>query len=151
MTAKAHANTRRNDGGFTIVEVIGAIVLVAIFSIMITQLYIMQSQISGSWLQFEKAEQIAYNNLETYARYVAEQTTVCTDYPTTTTEKQQMVSTVPVGGLPSPVTQTVTSSMPYGCSVAQLGEGIPIKVVSTVTYGPNAKKTTYGTYVNAKG
>lgn len=145
------AMSKKNEMGFSIVEIIISILIIAVFSGAIFQLTIVQTQVSGGWLQFEKAEQLAYNNLGKYARYVAAQTNTCTSYPTATTEVQLLSETVTVSGLPNPVVQSVITSMPYGCSSTSLTNGAPIKVVSTVTYGPNSKTSTYATYVNAGG
>lgn len=144
-------STNKSERGFTIIEVVSSIFIISVFVVVISQLYILQTQVAGEWLQFEKAEQIAYNNLDKYARYAAAQTNSCTDYPTATSEKQLLSQTTQVGGLPGPVVQSVAASMPYGCNSNLLSDGFPIKIVSSVTYGPSSKKSTYATYVNAGG
>ena len=143
---------KTDSAGFTIIEVIGSLFLVSIFTIIISQLFILQTQISSGWLRFEKAEQVAYNNLNKYARYVSENTNNCTDYPTSSSQKTLLSQGGAVDGLPSPVSQSVVSSMPYGCSPEMITDGFPIKIVSSVTYGsPSPKTITYATYVNAGG
>jgi len=150
MTIRRQRN-RGRTGGFTVVEVVVAIVVMAIFIAVIFRLFILQIQVGTGWLQYENAEQLAYNNLKKYSRYAAAQTDSCDDYPTSSTQKTLLSSSTPVDGLPSPVVQSVISQMPYGCSDDLLTDGYPVQIISTVTYGPNAKKITHATYVGTGG
>ncbi len=142
-------HSKKGSEGFTIVEVLTSLVVIGVFITIIFQLFIFQSGIGASWLRFESAEQLAYNNMNKYGRYEAAQTTTCADYPTSSSSKTLFSQSAPVSGLPSPVSQQVVSSMPYGCDAAKLGNRYPIKIISTVTYGPDSKQITHATYVNA--
>ena len=137
--------------GFTIVEVITALVVVGIFIAIIFRLFILQTEVGSRWLQFEKAEQIAYNNLDKYSRYVATQTNSCTDYPTAAATNTLLNQTSQVAGFTTSVSQQVVSSMPYGCDATKLSDRYPIQVMSTVTYGPSSTQVTHATYVYAGG
>lgn len=146
--ASNHFKTNSEEG-FTIVEVLTSLVVIGVFITIIFQLFIFQSGIGASWLRFELAEQLAYNNMNKYGRYEAAQTTTCADYPTSSSSKTLFSQSAPVSGLPSPVSQQVVSSMPYGCDATKLSNRYPIKIISTVTYGPDSKQITHATYVNA--
>ena len=142
---------KKDTGGFTIIEVVVSLLVVGVFAAVIFRLFILQADVGTRWLQFEKAEQIAYNNLDKYARYVATQTNNCNDYPTSNAELTLLSQTTQPTGFTSSVTEEVVSSMPYGCSTTKISDGYPIKVLSSVTYGPDSRKITHATYINVGG
>ncbi len=132
--------------GFTIVEVVVTIVITTLFIITISQLAMAQSQISSTMTAYNKADLLAYNNLRTYAYGKAPSWFDCT-YSGGSPDEMTLVSTTnPVEGIPGPVSQTVIATAPYGCGGVSSGIGYPIKVVSTVMYGPNAEAVVHATY-----
>jgi prepilin-type N-terminal cleavage/methylation domain-containing protein len=145
--------------GFTLVELIITIVVAGIFIAIISQMNSSVVNIATNAHRFEIASSLAYNNLRIYANgqkptwfdcigdESGETSAPFTDgktYPSAT-GKDILSSTAAVANLPSPVTQTVNVLAPYGCG--QSAGGMPIRVVSTVTYGSPAKKVVHATYV----
>jgi len=132
--------------GFTIVEVVVTIVITTLFIITISQLAMAQSQISSTMTAYNKADLLAYNNLRTYAYGKAPSWFDCV-YSGGSPNAMTLISTTdPVEGIPGPVSQTVIATAPYGCGGDSSGIGYPIKVVSTVTYGPSAEVVVHATY-----
>ena len=132
--------------GFTLVEVIITILIASVFVIGIAQLYTSQNQVSTSLVAANNADLLAYNNLRTYAYGKAPTWFSCTYTGGVPDAKTMLTSTSPVAGIPSPVTQTVVATAPYGCGGGSSGIGYPIKVVSTVTYGLSNTKVVHATY-----
>ena len=150
-------NTRQS--GFTIVELIVTIVVAGLFIGVISQMNGFVVNMATSSHRFELASNLAYNNLRIYANgqrptwfdCVGDESGEST--PPYTDGKSHsdaaginiLNSSAGVAGLPSPVSQTVNVLAPYGCGTS--ASGMPIRVVSTVTYGNPAKKVVHATYV----
>lgn len=142
----SHKNRTSNSSGFTLVEVLVTILIATLFIIAIVQLSVSQSKITSSVSSYSRADLLAYNNLRTYAYGKAPTWFEC-NYTGGNPDAVTLISsTDPVDGLPSPVTQSVVATAPYGCGGGSSGIGYPIKVVSTVTYGPSAKVVVHATY-----
>lgn len=124
--------------------------------------------------RFEMASNLAYNNLRLYANGekankigfqcngddAGDTETVNSPFTDTSRHPNKIgqtlltaTSTASIYNLPGPVAQTVTASAPYGCgNNLQSGASgatsqMPIRIVSTVTYGPKAKKVVHATYI----
>ena len=132
--------------GFTVVEVIIAVVLAALFVISISQIYIVQTRLSSITSAYNTADLLAYNNLRTYAYGKAPTWFECEYTSGSPVPQTLLTSTDPVDSLPKPVTQTVVASAPYGCGGSSSGIGYPIRVVSTVAYGNDGKTVVHATY-----
>lgn len=133
------------DEGFTIIEALVAIIVAFVF---ILAIYLISSTITVFAVNTNhtyRADALAYRNLRTYANGRSPTWFTC---PSTQTDPVQLYSsTSAVSGLPGPVQQTVVADAPYGCSGSSAGS--PIRVTSTVTYGPNnaeSRSTTYASY-----
>lgn len=134
------------NAGFTLVEVLVTIIIATLFIVTITQLSVSQSKIAANNSSYNQADLLAYNNLRTYAYGKAPTWFICS-YTGANPDPMNLISkTDPVSGLPSPVIQSVIATAPYGCGGGSSGIGYPIKVVSTVTYGPSAKVVVHATY-----
>lgn len=132
--------------GFSVVEVIIAISIASFFVISIVQIYIFQTRLSSTTSAYNTADLLAYNNLRTYAYGKAPTWFECVYDSGSPLPQTVLNSSADVNSIPSPVTQTVVATAPYGCGGASPGIGYPIKVVSTVTYGSNAKVVVHATY-----
>lgn len=139
-------NDIKRAEGFTLVEVLITIVIAAIFIITFSQLHIVQSRVGSIMSSYDAADLLAYNNLRTYAYGKAPNWFECTYSGGNPQPKTMLSSNAAVAGIPSPVIQTVVATAPYGCGGSSSGIGYPIKVVSTVTYGPDAKVIVHATY-----
>lgn len=143
------SNRQRNsltERGFTVVEVLMAISTAAFFVISIVQIYIFQTRLSSTTAAYNTADLLAYNNLRTFSYGKAPTWFECV-YDSGTPQPQTLLSSsAAVNSIPAPVTQTVIATAPYGCGGASSGIGYPIRVVSTVTYGSNAKAVVHATY-----
>ncbi len=157
--------------GFTIVELIVTIVVAGIFITIISNMsgYVVNTATSAH--RTEAASNLAYNNLRIYANGGSPiEWFTCngddtsdsnasfpfTDgkrYPTTAGQVLiNTTSTTSVNKLPPPVIQKVTAVAPYGCgnnvvSGATAPSTMPVRVVSTVTYGSPARSIVHATYV----
>lgn len=140
-----HARTTQ-QAGFTVVEVVVTIVIATLFLIAITQLHITQARITQEITSRDKADLVAYNNLRTYAYGKSPSWFECEYSGATPLPKTMVNLNDPVPGLPNPVIQTVVATAPYGCGGSSTSIGYPIKVVSTVTYGADARKVVHATY-----
>lgn len=152
--------TTSHQSGFTIVELIVTIVVAGMFIGVISQMNGFVVNMATSSHRFELASNLAYNNLRIYANgqkptwfnCVGDESSETT--PPYTDGKSHsdaaginiLSSGADVAGLPSPVSQTVNVLAPYGCGTS--ASGMPIRVVSTVTYGNPAKKVVHATYVS---
>ncbi len=132
--------------GFTIVEVLVTLVIGTLFIIATTQLYVFQTQLAGSVVASNNADLLASNNLRTYAYGKAPTWFQCVYSGGNPVAMTLVSSTSPVSGIPSPVTQTVTATAPYGCGGSSSNLGYPIRIQSTVTYGPYGKTAVHATY-----
>ncbi len=138
--------------GFTLVELIVTIVVTGMFIAVIGQLSSFAVITATNANRFEAASNLAYNNLRLYANgdsasrwFTCSTTTDGRTSPNSTGQSLiNTTSSVPIDNLPPPVIQTVTALAPYGCG--STGNGMPVRVVSTVTYGSPAKKVVHATY-----
>lgn len=135
-----------NRAGFTLIEVLVAVVVAALFITTFVQMYIVQSRISSDMSSFDTADMLAYGNLRTFAYGKAPTWFTCTYSGGSPLPVTLMNSTDPVAGLQAPVTQTVIATAPYGCGGGVAAMGYPVKVVSTVTYGSEGRTVTHATY-----
>jgi prepilin-type N-terminal cleavage/methylation domain-containing protein len=143
---KGWRNYKRHTAGFTLVEVLITIVIAAIFIVTFSHLHIVQSRVASIMSAYDAADLLAYNNLRTFAYGKAPSWFECVYASGVPESKTVLTSSAPVDGIPSPVTQTVVATAPYGCGGGSTGLGYPIKVVSTVTYGPESKVVVHATY-----
>jgi len=134
------------SSGFTLVEVLVTIIVAAIFILAFSQLHIVQSRVSTISTAYDTADLLAYNNLRTYAYGEAPNWFNCVYSGGNPQPMTLLSSTSPVSGLPSPVTQTVVATAPYGCGGSSSGIGYPIRVTSTVTYDTDSKVVVHATY-----
>lgn len=132
--------------GFTLIEVLVAVVVAALFISAFSQMYIIQSRLATEMDTYEQADALAYTNLRTYAFGKAPTWFTCTYSSGSPVPMNLIQSDDAVEGLPGPVSQTVVATAPYGCGGSSGTIGYPIKVVSTVTYGPDARKVVHATY-----
>ena len=137
---------KTNNKGFTLVEVLITVVVATLFIVAFSQLHIAQSRISTTMNTYSRADQLAYNNLRIYANGKSPTWFDCTYVSGAPKPMNLINSTDPVDGLPSPLIQSVVATAPYGCGGGSSGIGYPIKVVSTVTYGSDAKVIVHATY-----
>ena len=137
---------KQNAQGFTLVEVIITIAIASVFVISISQIYSVQTRISSITAAYNNADLLAYNNLRTYAYGKAPNWFSCV-YASGSPQPMVLVNTTtPVAGIPSPVTQSVIATAPYGCGGSSSGIGYPIRVTSKVTYGTDGKVIVHATY-----
>ncbi len=129
------------EAGFTIVEVIVALVISVLFLVGIYSAATNTLRISTGNSQRMTASNIAYANLRQYANGKD-----ITWYGgcTTTTSTQIWQSTAAVNGLPAPTTQTVTASAPYGCPAPNAFRAV--KLISTVEYGSSSQKVVHAIF-----
>ena len=135
-----------DQAGFTLVEVLVTIIVAALFIVTITQLSVSQSKLSSNVNSYNNADLLAYNNLRTYAYGKPPTWFECT-YTGGNPDSMILIDkTEDVSGITPPVKQSVIATAPYGCGGGSSGIGYPIKVVSTVTYGADAKVVVHATY-----
>ncbi len=140
------SSTPSSQAGFTLVEVLVTIIVAALFIVTISQVHIAQSKLTTNVNSYNNADLLAYNNLRTYAYGKAPTWFQCV-YSGGNPQPMTLVTvTDPVEGIQSPVAQSVVATAPYGCGGGSSGIGYPIKVISTVTYGPDAKVVVHATY-----
>lgn len=128
-----------NSKGFTLIELLVVIILSLTFLLTIYQLTFTIFSLSTEGSNQIRASNLAYKNLRMYATGGPPLWYACStqgDGP-----YLPFYSEATISGLPTPVKQTVEASAPYGCS-----DGSPIKVVSTVTYGPKHRSISHATY-----
>ncbi|HXH04819.1 MAG TPA: hypothetical protein VNI82_00120 [Candidatus Nitrosotenuis sp.] len=129
--------------GFTIVELIVIITVSAVFFLSAIQLSLSISSMAADGSQRTVASNVAYKNLRKYANGAKPSWYDCVTYgngPYTL-----LTSTDPIDGLPSPVTQTIVASAPYGCGNGATS-GMPIRVQAQIIYGPSQRTITHATY-----
>ena len=136
----------RQQAGFTLVEMLVTITIGALFIASITQLYITQTQVSKSVTSYSTAEILSNDNLRTYAYGESPSWFDCTYVSGSPAPMVLLNSTADVSGIQSPVIQSVIATAPYGCGGSSSSIGYPIKVVSKVTYGKDAKTVVHATY-----
>ena len=143
---KLKNNKTLGSKGFTLVEVVLTIAVASIFVISIAQIYTVQTRLSSVTASYNTADLLAYNNLRTYAYGKAPNWFQCVYASGSPQPMTVLSSTTPVSGIPSPVTQTVIATAPYGCGGSSTGIGYPIRIESKVTYGNDGKTVVHATY-----
>ena len=141
-------NSSTKAAGFTLIEVLVAVVVAALFISAFSQMYIIQSRLSSEMETYEQADALAYSNLRTYAFGKAPTWFTCTYQSGSPVAVNLIDSDDSVEGLPGPVSQTVVATAPYGCGGSSGAIGYPIKVVSTVTYGTDGRTVVHATYTS---
>ena len=137
------------ENGFSTIELIMTLFIAAAFVAVFYQLFILINGLSSDGYQKSLASNLAYANMRMYATTNSPTWLTCnsaTDlktYPSGT--GQILLSGNITVALPPPTTQSVIATAPYGCSGSNIG--MPIKVESSITYGPQSKKVTHTTYV----
>ena len=122
---------RVNEKGFTIVEVAVTLFVASVLVAGIIRLQTSVSRLSIQQVQHRIASDIAYNNLRKYVN----------ENPPT------WFACEVVGGVAKPKTLfDKTATAPYLCGGGTSGIGMPIRVESTVTYGPDHRKVTHASY-----
>lgn len=138
--------THNRQSGFTIVEVYVTLIVAGLFVAAIFQLAITQTRLSRAASSYNNADILSLNNLRTYAYGKPPSWFQCVYSNGSPTDQTLISSTSDVSGITSPVSQTVVASAPYGCGGGSSSIGYPIRVVSTVIFGPDAKKVVHATY-----
>lgn len=124
--------------GFTLIELIVAIMISVIFLGSILTIASTTNKLSITSTQYEIANQQAYANLREYANGALATWYTC---PGTSPHTQTaFTSTAAVTKLAPPIQQQVVATAPYGCT------SNIVKVTSTITYGPENKKVTHAIY-----
>lgn len=159
------------QAGFTTIELLVTILVTASLVATISQLLGFIGNLAVTAQNDEIASNVAYNNMRLYASgQQAKLWFVCNGddasdtnttipfsdankYPSTT--GQQLINTTytnAYNNLPPPVVVTVMATAPYGCgndvqSGLAVPSNMPIRVISTVTYGSPSRKVVHATYV----
>ena len=139
---------KRTESGFTLIEALVSVVVAAIFILAMTGMYVAQLQLSVSTAAYDQVDQLAYNNLRSYAdgRKPSWFSCVYSGSPA----KPQPQSLIAPGtmttlpGVKGLVSQSVVATAPFGC-----GDNIvkPILITSSATYGGRTiTHATYSTY-----
>ncbi|HTK39923.1 MAG TPA: prepilin-type N-terminal cleavage/methylation domain-containing protein [Patescibacteria group bacterium] len=128
--------------GFSIIEVIVAVVLAGVVFIGLFSSLTSIFAISEGSTQRSTASNLAYANLRTYANGANPSWFSCT-VSDETASVTLLSKTVNVSGLPGTVTETVIADAPYGCNGA--AKGFPIRVQSSIVVG-NGIKVSHATY-----
>lgn len=134
--------------GFTIVEVLVTLAAASLFISAIYMLQITQIKLAKSVSSYSNADQLAYNNLRVFANGKSPTWFTCNYVSGSPAAMTLKSSTDAVNGITPPVTQTVTATAPYGCGGGSSGLGYPIRVISSVTYGPAGKTVVHATYAS---
>lgn len=137
--------SRSNQSGFTIIELLVTIVVSTIFILAIYQVVLASLVISRASSQYTIASNLAYANLR---HYVDGQSAVLWFECQTSNETSPQTVLSQTGTIPrlsGTVTQTVTATALYGCSGNSIG--MPVRVESSVTYGvAGAQKVSHTSY-----
>lgn len=138
--------------GFTTIEVIVVILVAASFIASISQMISYVSNTAQDAHREEVARNLAYNNMRIYANgqpaiwFICSAASNGVQSPNGT--GHILINTTsfsPVNGLPAPVRQKVTAFAPYGCG--DDGAGMPVRILSEVSYGNPAQEAVHATYV----
>ena len=136
----------KQQEGFTMVELIVVITVAAALAMSIFQLTSTINNLSTEAAQRVKASSVAYTNLRLYANGERPNWFDCVTFNAGGGSPLTIYSsTSAVTGLPSPISQTVVATAPYGCGGAN-SVGMPIRVQSQITYGSNSRTVTHATY-----
>ncbi len=133
---------RRQAEGFTIVEVIVTIVVSALFIGAIFSLYVYLTSLNKTTSEYNTADQLAYNNLRTFAYGAAPTWFECKADP----DRVLDIPTSTVPGIAGNVRQEVVATAVFGCGGGSNYIGYPILVTSTVEYG--GRKVSHATYAS---
>lgn len=138
---------RDTESGFTLIEALVSVIVAAIFILAMTELYVAQLQLSVSTAAYDQVDQLAYNNLRSYAdgRKPNWFSCVYSGSPSVP-QPQKLINnvTTTIPGVKGPILQSVIATAPFGC-----GDNIvkPILVTSSATYGGRTiTHATYSTY-----
>lgn len=141
-----------DETGFTTIEVIVVIIVAASLIASISQMISYVGNTAQDTHRQEVARNLAYNNMRIYAN--GRQPLWFTCSPATNGVQnpngagQVLINTTSnssINNLPAPVRQKVTAFAPYGCGSD--GSGMPVRVISEVSYGNPAKEAVHATYV----
>lgn len=139
----------RISPGFTIVEVVVTLVVSSLLAMTLIRIQTDVSKLSILQVQRSTASERAYNNLRRYVNDKAPTWFICSK-ATASAPPSPMVliddTNITVEGLPSPVSQKVVATAPYNCGGGVSTIGTPIRVESTVTYGPENRSVTHVSY-----
>lgn len=135
-----------HEKGFTIVEVAITLLVVSVLVVGIIRLQMSVSQLSIQQVQHRIASDIAYNNLRKYVNENPPTWFACEVVGGVAKPKTLIDKTAAIEGLAAPVLQKVVATAPYLCGGGTSGIGMPIRVESTVTYGPDRRKVTHVSY-----
>jgi len=151
------------QAGFTAVELLITIIVAAIFTVSIYGLFTTINRASADARQQATASDLAYANLRRYASaditpdswspaFVCSTATGASNTNDVTVNQNATGTTLTSGSLnpvtaelPGPVTYSVKALAIFGCRNAN--EGKPIRVESTITYGPQQKVIKHATLV----
>ncbi len=133
------------EGGFTLIEALVTVIVAAIFILAMTELYVVQLQLSTSTTAYDQVDQLAYNNLRAYADGRKPTWFSCV-YSSGNPQPQKLMDNIPttLPGLKGNIVQLVVATAPFGC-----GSNVvkPILVTSSATYqGRTITHATYSTY-----
>lgn len=137
---------RVNEKGFTIVEVAVTLFVASVLVAGIIRLQTSVSRLSIQQVQHRIASDIAYNNLRKYVNENPPTWFACEVVGGVAKPKTLIDKTAVIEGLAAPVLQKVVATAPYLCGGGTSGIGMPIRVESTVTYGPDHRKVTHASY-----
>lgn len=135
--------------GFTLVEVIVTLLVATIFIGIILGIYAHISSVNAAVRTHHIADMAARNNLRRFANHRAPNWFQCAyDNGSSIPRPMTLINTTAsISGLPDPVKQTVVATAPYGCHTNG-ANGFPIKIVSTITYGPSGRSIAHATYAS---
>lgn len=131
-----------SQSGFTIVEVLVAVILASVIFIGLFSSLSTIFGVSEGSTQRARASALAYDNLRRYANGSNPLWYRC-NTADETAEVTLLDETGPIDGLPGDTTETVTAQSPYGCDGN--ARGFPIKVVSRVEVA-NGIEVSHATY-----
>lgn len=137
------------QSGFSTVELLVSLFIAAAFVTIFYQLFVVIDRLASDGYQRSVASNLAYANLRMYATtdsptwFVCDNSSDLKTYPSGT--GQVLLTGTVTADLPPPVTRSVIATAPYGC--AATGSGMPVRIESLITYGPQNKKVNHTTYV----
>ncbi len=153
----------KTQAGFTAIELLITIIVAALFAISFYQLFIAVNQSSAAARNRATASDLAYSYLRKYASAGITPDDwspkfVCSSASGSSNTNDRSVNANATGtilasgsltpdttGLPLPITYSVVALAIYGCAGTNLNK--PIRVESTVTFGPQNTAIKHATYV----